>query len=61
VVLAGDTPEDDRPVFAEVDFPSHCEIPRDRVEEALQEFMATGGRPSCVEWQEDPYGSAVSS
>jgi hypothetical protein len=56
----GDTPEDDGPVFAEVDFPSHCEIPRDRVKEALQEFMSTGGRPGCVEWQEDPYSSTVS-
>ena len=53
-------PEDDGPVFAEVDFPSHCEIPRARVEEALQEFMTTGGRPNCVEWQADPYNSTVS-
>lgn len=56
----GDTSEDDGPVFAEVDFPSHCEIPRDRVKEALQEFMTTRGRPSCVEWQQDPYSSTIS-
>jgi len=56
----GETPEGGGPVFAEVDFPSHCEIPRERLEQALQEFMTTGSRPICVEWQEDPYSSAVS-
>jgi hypothetical protein len=55
----GETPEGDGPVFAEVDFPSHCEVPRERLEQALHEFMTTGSRPVCVEWQEDPYSSTV--
>lgn len=58
---SGPTPDDDGPVFAEVDFPSHCEVPRDRLGEALREFLDSDGRrPSCVEWHEDPYRSAIS-
>ncbi|MET8759689.1 Imm1 family immunity protein [Lentzea sp. NPDC004782] len=47
-------------MFAEVDFRPHCEIPLDRVKEALQEFTTTGRRPGCVEWREDPYSSTIS-
>jgi hypothetical protein len=56
----GETPEGDGPVFAEVDFPSYFEIPLERLEQALLEFMAASSWPICVEWQQDPYSSAVS-
>jgi hypothetical protein len=51
----GDTPEGDGPVFAELDFPPHCEVPPAVVQQALEEFLTSPARPTCVQWQEDPY------
>ncbi|MCP3804726.1 Imm1 family immunity protein [Allokutzneria sp. A3M-2-11 16] len=46
----GDGP-DEEPVYAEIEFPSRCEIPVHRVEAALTEFLRTHQRPTVVDWQ----------
>ncbi|CRK61296.1 hypothetical protein [Alloactinosynnema sp. L-07] len=51
----GPTPDDEGPVYAEVDFPDHSELPTDKIERALEEYLRTGARPTCVAWQVDPY------
>ncbi|WP_436499590.1 Imm1 family immunity protein [Actinokineospora sp. HUAS TT18] len=52
----GPTPkEGDGPVYAEVDFPDHSELPATLITTALSEYLTTGARPTSVEWQDDPY------
>jgi hypothetical protein len=46
----GDGP-DAPPVYAEMEFPTYCEVPLHVIEKALAEFLATRARPTCVEWQ----------
>ncbi|MGX7825858.1 Imm1 family immunity protein [Actinokineospora sp. 24-640] len=50
----GRTPDDDGPVYAEVDFPEHCEFPAVSLRSALDYYCRTGSRPSGVDWQQDP-------
>lgn len=40
-----------RPRHAGVDFPTHCEIPVADLAVAIEEFLATGQRPTLVPWQ----------
>ncbi|WNV90622.1 Imm1 family immunity protein [Umezawaea sp. Da 62-37] len=46
--------EDGSPVYASeyVDYPAGSGVRVGVLAEALKEFLATGRRPSCVEWQE---------
>ncbi|AXX33289.1 hypothetical protein KCV87_26075 [Actinosynnema pretiosum subsp. pretiosum] len=37
---------------ADHEYPPHSEIPVTAVESAVLEFMSTGRRPTCVEWQD---------
>ncbi|WP_424189171.1 Imm1 family immunity protein [Actinokineospora sp. G85] len=48
-------PETDGPVYADIDFPPRCEVPRAELTAALGEFLAHGSRPTCITWQEDPH------
>lgn len=41
-----------RPRYAGVDFPTHCEIPVADLAVAIEEFLATGQRPTLVPWQQ---------
>ncbi|HVK25178.1 MAG TPA: Imm1 family immunity protein [Actinokineospora sp.] len=52
---AGPTPDDEGPVYAEVDFPGHSELPASRIMAAVDEYLRSGVRPACVPWQVDPY------
>lgn len=51
----GPTPEDDGPVYAEVDFPYHSEIPAADIRAALAEYVNKQARPASVSWQVDPF------
>jgi hypothetical protein len=51
----GPTPDNDGPVYAEVDFPEHTEIPAADIRAALTEYVHTQARPTSVTWQQDPY------
>ncbi|MDQ3403405.1 MAG: Imm1 family immunity protein [Actinomycetota bacterium] len=54
----GPTPEDDGPVYAEVDFPRYSELPAADVTQAITQFIDSDGqRPNCVTWQDDPYAT----
>jgi hypothetical protein len=35
-------------------FPIDSEVPIDLIRQAVKEFLASGGRPSCVRWQRHP-------
>ncbi|MEJ2852064.1 MULTISPECIES: Imm1 family immunity protein [unclassified Saccharothrix] len=41
-----------RPRYAGVRFPTHCEIPVADLAVAIEEFLATGQRPTRVPWQQ---------
>jgi hypothetical protein len=41
-----------RPRYAGVDFPTHCGIPVADLAVAIEEFLATGQRPTLVPWQQ---------
>ncbi|MFD0201522.1 MULTISPECIES: Imm1 family immunity protein [Saccharothrix] len=41
-----------RPRYAGIDFPTHCEIPVADLTVAIEEFLATGQRPTLVPWQQ---------
>ncbi|MER5266471.1 Imm1 family immunity protein [Actinosynnema sp. NPDC002837] len=41
-----------RPRYAGVRFPTHCEIPVADLAVAIEEFLATGQRPTLVPWQQ---------
>jgi hypothetical protein len=40
-----------RPRYAGIRFPTHCEIPVSDLAAAIEEFLATGQRPTLVPWQ----------
>ncbi|GAA4019181.1 hypothetical protein GCM10022247_48540 [Allokutzneria multivorans] len=50
-VTHGDGPADE-PVYAEMEFPSHCEVPVSDLEQALAEFLHSHQRPTHVAWQD---------
>ena len=49
-VTVGDGP-DTGTTYLEYDFPPGSELDLSTVEQAIEEFRATGTRPTCVEWQ----------
>lgn len=51
----GSTPDGDGPVYAEVDFPDHSEIPAADIRAALAEYVQTQARPTGVTWKLDPF------
>ncbi|WP_168200741.1 Imm1 family immunity protein [Allokutzneria sp. NRRL B-24872] len=50
-VTRGKSPENE-PVYAEMEFPPHCEVPVRCLKDALAEFLRGRERPTCVEWQD---------
>ncbi|SDI30907.1 Immunity protein Imm1 [Actinokineospora alba] len=51
----GPTPDDHGPVYAEVDFPDHSEIPAADIRAALTEYVHKQARPIGVTWKQDPF------
>ncbi|WP_086827187.1 Imm1 family immunity protein [Allokutzneria sp. NRRL B-24872] len=52
----GPTPASpDELVYADLEFPAHCEISLINLAHALAEFFDTQTRPTCVSWQESDF------